>query len=299
MRILFALFILSSCSQMSPSRWNPHRNVATQRVHAETLLALSKEDRLPASPAPELGARLGDLNKVKPGKFEVYVFPKMNSQNRKSKEADEVYLGRPQVFEVSLIAENPCKQFITQRLFAQLKAGQAFPVALASTSKRCAVIEFTDKKLKTRGKGDLKLNDVLVTRLFLDEDYKVYSVDRDIYESTGKTKTVRMLNVDSLDSTSGLSLFPIDLPIQKISFELKNPKASFEKNLDGIAVYQIQKHHNRKFQVPDCSGGVMKFKDELGSPVTLGWCQNMPWPSFSENSRFLSVTQPLTLGVSR
>ncbi len=299
MRLSLLLGLMLAGCAHGPSVWSPQKNAATKQVHEEVLAHLESEGRVPASPSTELGARLSDLNKVKPGKFEVYVFPKLSNQTRKSWDGEDTYLGKPQAFEVSVIAENPCKQFILRGLFANLKPAQAFAATLAEGDRRCAIIEFSDKRLRQLDRARLNRGDVLKTRLFIDDAYQVHATDRVVYQTASQVNTVRLVNSDETAGFSGLSLFPIDLPAKKSTFVTGSPAQSFNSQLDGVAVYQIRRHHLKTFSVPQCQGGVATYKDEYGSNAKVGWCRDLPWPSFSENSRFISVTQPLAVGGAR
>jgi len=295
MRLSLMLGLIVAGCAHGPSVWSPQKNAATQLAHQEVLAQLESDGRAPASPATELGARLSDLNKVKPGKFEVYVFPKLSNQTRKSWDGEDTYLGKPQAFEVSVVAENPCQQFLLRGLFANLKPAQAFAANLADGDRRCAILEFTDKRLRQLDRARLKRDDVLMTRLFIDDAYQVHATDRVIYQTASAVRTVRMVNSDEAAGFSGLSLFPVDLPAKKSSFVSGSPAQSFS-SIDGVALYQIRRHHLKSFSMPQCQGGVASYKDEYGANAKIGWCRDLPWPSFSETARFISVTQPLVVG---
>jgi hypothetical protein len=268
-------------------------------MHQEVLALLDSQGRTPASPAGDVGAKLVDLAKLRPGKFEVYVFPKLTNQTNKAMDADDSYLGKPQAFEVSVVAENPCKQFIQRGLFGNLRPADAFPTALANGDRRCAIIEVTDKRLRTINRALLRANDVLMTRLFVDDTYHVHATDRVIHLNAGTVRTIRALGTENSAGFSGLSLFPIDLPPQTAQFAAGKPADSFRTQLDGVTLYQIRRHHSRAFTTSQCSGGVMSYRDDYGANTRIGWCQGLPWPSFIENSRFVSVSQPLSVGGAR
>lgn len=301
MRFILPLFIIvSSCAHQPVTGWNPQKNAATQRMHEETLKALADDGRVPASPVPDLSVSLSDLNRVKPGKFEVYVFPKVSGIQNKTSDTTDVYLSQPRAFEVSVIAENPCRQFIQRGLFASLKPKDVFPSALAdNATRRCAIIEVTDKRLKSIGRGELKTNDQLSMRLFVDDTYRVHAVDSTLYETPSKNRVVRIVNEENLSAFSGLSLFPVDLPSSRAKYVAGKPSEQFNSLLDGVAVHQIRNRFARNFAPVDCDGGVTSERDDYGSLVKVGWCKGMPWPAYTENARFFSVTQPLSVGGAR
>lgn len=295
--MLSVFFLLVSCSHHSLQSWNPRKNAATQSVHQQVLAELDQQQRTPAALVADVGANLADLSRIRPGKFSVYVFPKITSLHHKTSGPVETYLGPPRSFEFSVVAENPCQQFLQRGLFAGLKPQDVFPVALGENrSRRCAIIEVTDLQLKQKPRGLLRPGDTLMQRLFVDDSYTVYAIDAVLYDTPRANRTVRMVNDEKLSSQSGLSLFPIDLPSRRAQVSPGDPLGSFKPLFDDVAVHQIRSRHQRSFVSTDCSGAVSRERDALGSLVTVGWCRGLPWPAYSENARFLSVTQPLTLG---
>lgn len=295
MRLIWLFVLLTGCA----SQWDPHRNGATKRTHAEVLLSLSRDERLPASPVPQVEANLKDLQKVRPGKFAVYVFPKITEINRKSATSEESYLSKPRAFEVSLIALSPCKAFIEQGLFAKYGPEKVFPKELAQTKRDCAIIEVTDLELARRGKGQLKRDDRLAMRLFVDDSYLVHGTDTDLFVDNGDRRTVKVLNTEEAAVSAGLTLFPINLSSKQVSAQMSQVDSHFKAQLDGIAVYQIQSRYSQTFSLTRCQGALLDFKDELGAKVKVGWCRGLPWPSYSETTNFVSVTQPLSVGGVR
>jgi hypothetical protein len=295
MHLIWLFVLMTGCA----SKWDPHRNGATKRTHAEVLLSLSRDERLPASPVPQVEANLKDLQKVRPGKFAVYVFPKVTEINRKASSSEESYLTKPRAFEVSLIALSPCKAFIEGSLFAKNAPEKVFPKLLAQTKRECAIIEVTDLELARRGKGQLKQDDRLSMRLFVDDSYMVHGTDTDLFVDNGDYRTVKVVNADEVAVSAGLTLFPINLSAKQASVQMSQVDTHFKAQLDGIAVHQIQSRYSRNFALTRCQGAMLDFKDELGARVKVGWCRGLPWPSYSETSNFVSVTQPLSVGGVR
>ncbi len=290
--ILFPVaLVVVGCATPVPSVKD---NPVTARAHKQVVAELRADDRRPASPPPELGARLADLNRVRPGRFEVYVFPRLNNQNMKERLRTETYLGRPQVFEFSTVAQAPCRQFISGGMFRNLRAGEAFPAALGEGQRTCAILEVTSKKLREADRALLRRDDLMKIRLFLDDAYRVHATDHTFHDGGGRTRDVRILNEEGVASAVNLGLFPVDLPGEGARFSPTNPGSAFP-NLDRIAVYQINRRLRRGFSPPSCRGGVFDYSDGTGGPARVGWCQGLPWPSFIENPRFLSVTEPLSL----
>lgn len=290
---MFAI-LLTGCSTFQKPSFFYDKNEATKTMHREVLDQLSGNfHREPASALNELKVEFKDLNKVNPGRFEVYVFPKVSSAVNKSIQKDDEHLGPPRAFEVSILAINPCNQFIEKGLFAKLQPKEAFPRELAVNSQRqCGILEIKDKKLATVDKALLRPDDQLAVRLFLDDTYRVHAVDTILFESRNKDRVVRRI-YEGEYLGSGLSFFPMDLPTAQSKFANTELEARFSKNLDPIAKFQIKKRHSKTFVAPKCDGAVFTSKDLLGGKSEIGWCRGVPWPSYGTNSRYFSVTQPL------
>lgn len=289
------VLLLSGCSTFVPTaHWDPLKNAATKASHKEALEELnSQKVRRPASLMAELNMNFGDLRKLSPAKFEVYVFPKISSQTMRENMESEEFLGPPRLFEVSILAIGPCKQFIVDGHFSKYRPKEAFPVNLAATAdRRCGILEISDRKLATVDKALLKQDDQLVVRLFIDEAYKIHATDHVIFETRNQNRVVRRVSQEE-GIASGLSYFPLDLPAGNARTTKAELGKQFSKKLDGVSVHQIQKSYSRSFSAPSCDGVVFSSKDPLGGTSTVGWCRGTPWPTYLENSRFFSVTQPL------
>lgn len=287
------LLLLQGCATFT-SPWSPQKNSATKQSHQEVMKELdSNFHREPASALNELNVDFTDLRKVSPGKFEVYLFPKVSSQTSKESLHKDIYLGPPKVFEVSIQVVGHCRQFISEGLFSKYKPSEAFPKELGSDSQRfCAIMEISDKRLSNIDKALLKQDDQLSVRLFIDDSYRIHAVDHILFETRNKNRLVRRVS-EQETFTSGLSFFPMDLPTSASVSRKTELESHFSKKLDPIAKHQIQKRYSSSFSAPRCEGVVFTSKDPLGGNSEVGWCRGIPWPSYSENRRFFSVTQPL------
>lgn len=291
-----SLLLLTGCSifRASTSSWDPNKNAVTRASHQQVLDELDRErPRGPASGLDDLKVDFSDLGKVTPGKFEVYVFPKVSAQTNREVTDDEEYLGPPRVFEVTILAVNPCQQFLQKSLFAKLKPTEAFPAELgANSSRQCAIMEFTDKKLATVDKSLLKQDDQLMVRIFIDDAYNIHATDHVLFETRNQNRVIRRVSEQEV-MNSGLSYFPMDLPAATSTSVKDGVGRHFSRSLDPIAVHQIRKRYNQGFSSPQCEGVIFTSKDPLGGKAEVGWCRGIPWPSYSENRRFFSVTQSL------
>jgi hypothetical protein len=284
---------------------------ADYQVESQTVREPSSEAALQT-----LKVQLGDLNKLKPGKFEIYVFPKMNQMNSKEIASDDtVLLGKPIVNEVSVIAVNDCKFFLVQGGFAKTGAKNYFPATLAQSKKKCAIVEVTSKSIRNLNKSLLRTGDELRKRLFLDDSYLVYGLETDYYsrdekQSNLNQKTVGMKFPSGSATTSGMGFIPVDMPVlQNISStEVVEANTVFadvkRKNVadftfksdgavvDALAIRQISRL-NKQFKTPQCGLRKFTYKDYYRKKVEMYWCEGMPWPQVVENNQFVAVTQNL------
>lgn len=295
--VFLALIIaLVGCASKSVDQESPP-NLAAQKVHDDVIQELlARQDRQPTN-AAAVGTRLSDLNRVRPGKFEVYVFPKISNRANKEATLPEEMLGPPRAFEVSLVADSPCSTYGQKNLFAQLRPLEMFPAAVTQLSnRRCSIVEVTAKDVARMNRALLKRDDQLQIRLFMDEDYVLYGYDMTLVDEARGTRVVRVKNDTNEPASSGLTLFPIDFPNAAMqAAAAANPAQYVLQRLDAVAQQQIRRRYNRAFQVPSCSGLISKSVDYYGQQVLIGWCRGVPWPHFIENSRFISITQPLSV----
>ena len=309
--VVFAL-LLAACShstekvESSNVKKSDGYEAALEKAFAE--IAEYSTPRNPA--AAPAGINLRELGIVKPGKFKIYVFPVLRSQTLKSTDDDEPLfktaadearsrLGPPLEYEVSTIAENPCVQFIERGLFAKHNPKQFFDPALAKNNdRRCAIVEVTAMRMKSADRSLIKRDDMLKTTLFLDDAYMLHGYEVEKFVSGRETKTVRVKTSDAqLVSTSGLTLFPVDIPTVEILGRpnVRQGQLEVARKLGKMGLAQIRKKYMRSFATSDCKGVEAVYTDYYGSRVSVGWCEGLPFPQYMENGRFLAITQPLSV----
>jgi hypothetical protein len=266
--------------------------------------AADTKNRQPAS-----GTELAQLARLVPGKFKIYVFPKLKSLAEKNlgddhalfRSADEEHfsrLGQPQEYEVSTIAISPCHQFISGNLFAKLGAKEYFAAELnENKARQCAIVEVTSLKIKNANRALIRRDDLLRTRLFLDDSYVLHGYDLERYVDGQNTKVTRVRIATKEASTSGLTQFPVDIPTLAILGGSLSSKIQVDtsRKIDRLAINQVRNRFMRSFIAPSCSGVVSKYTDYFGSKVETGWCNGSPFPQYMENSRFVAITQSLSV----
>ncbi len=290
-----------------------------QKIGAE-MMAEAQARRVPAEENKQLKtlkAQLGDLNRLKPGKFEIYVFPKMSTQTHKMSHLEKaVILGKPQVAEVSVVTVASCEFLIKKAGFAKYNPAQYFDSELArNKNNSCAIIEVSSRDMKNLNKALLREGDVMAKRLYLDSSYNVYGVETDLYSRSAKQKEMRMKTVGmklepGSASTAGLDFLPVDLPsVARIEdLETVDAKSLFTGSgkasdftfksdgslVDRVAFRQITRL-NKSFQVPSCAMRKMSYKDHFRKSVEMYWCEGLPWPQVVDSSQFVAVTQNISV----
>lgn len=296
----FASLLIAGCAHQAPPSITPY-----QAELARAFDDISAGERAPAS-APA-GVNLGALNKVSPGKFKVYVFPKINSDTQKSNaESAPIHkdarleqlseLGVPLEYEVSPIAVASCEQFIAKDLFAKHSPKDYFAPELAQDkSRQCAIVEIVSVNLRSANHALIRRDDQLRVRLYLDDQYRLHGTETDIYENGHNLRTARMKSTGKKPASSGLSQFPIDIPsFETLGHEgVKHGRIETMRRLDKLAVRQIQRKYQREFQPVACDGVEARYKDYYGGKIEAGWCDGLPFPQYMDNSRFLAITQKL------
>ncbi|MGE0633737.1 MAG: hypothetical protein AB7O96_15090 [Pseudobdellovibrionaceae bacterium] len=305
--IAMAISLFAACGHKPSKNYSHNPNSPTYQNALDKAFG-EMEQMTPRKPAQTNGFNLSALNKVKPGKFKVFVFPKINSMTSKSaedesplfaNEKDEKMsrLGKPQEFEVSTVAENPCFQFITGGLFAKLNAKDYFNSSLAEPkNRRCAILEVTSLKISKANRALIRRDDLLRTRVYLDDTYRVYGYEIEKFIDGQNTRLIKVKADGAQSASSGLTLFPIDIPSLDL-FQTGAGKAGsvpVSSKVDGMSLAQIRKMQG-DFSANNCNGYQLKYTDYYGQAVEVGWCDGVPFPQYMENSRFVAITQPLSV----
>lgn len=316
------LLLMSACStpqgvegQRSPAAQGLLRNYEAQVV--KTSIAL--RNYAAARPAPGQNAPralLTNLNKIQPGRFEIYLFPKISPQTARNNLTEDTVLGRPKVMEVAIPTVGSCQYLIGgQGGFKKYNPQQYFLPDVISARSQCAIIEITSKSLLNLPPPLRKPGDVLRKRLFIDDAYRVHGLETDLFVNGRDIETVgQRLDPRQPFNGSGLHGFPLEFPpllgaiewpgvtLTKISLRDRFSKSSGpmaqlsfdEKNLtiDQIAQAQIKKI-NHSFDLPACQAISFQYRSSFSHLVTVDWCEYSPWPQIVNTPNFLAVTQNL------
>lgn len=321
---LFCLF-LAGCSHSSHETSYTKTGIPADyqqkldQEFAQDYRAEYKSNREPSAADVQLQllkAQIGDLNNLKPGKFEVYVFPKLSQRNHKEIPADAgVILGKPLIHEVSILVVTDCEMMIKRSAFSKYSPKNYFPQALGETQQKCAIVEVSSRTMRELNRSLVRNGDEMSKRLYLDDKYNVYGLETDFYERDEKQKkmnlkTVGMKFENGSPSTSAFGLIPVDMPslshvlsIERVSAKTIYRNDSTESDfsfksdgalLDKMAIRQISRL-NRQFKAPQCALHKLTYKDYYRNNVEMYWCEGLPWPQAIENNQFVAITQNLSV----
>lgn len=260
------------------------------------------------SVASKIGFQFGDL-RGKNKSFELYVFPKVSQMAAmNSLKSKEVYLARPVLMSVHVPYASNCSYLKDH--FNEIHPRKYFPQDLLDGPRSCAIIEITNTRVKELSDPIRKDGDELRKRMYLDDQFRVYGIESDYYSSGPngiELKTAGLRYDGTGASTSGISFIPSEMIVMANveSMEPANSKSIFVEDvqsskslgynyppdrtmIDAIALRQI-KRLNRKFSPPNCQYQKISYRDLLGSPGRMFWCQGASWPTVVDTVNFVAV----------
>lgn len=245
----------------------------------------------------EESLKSADLNLLrKPGfkSFKVFVYPKLSLLAMKSniKENSNLGFAKLKEYQVTTNPVQKCKTLLNPNTknYASYNLKSVFDLKLADTEKNCAVVQVKDLQYANLNADLIKKGDLLSMSLFIDEDWRVYGYN--VQEFTGEYKKTVTKNI-KLDSnynmSSGLTRFPVDLPILSM-----NPDLISIENVNSKEVIDSKNIQLKLPEIANCKAVKINFRDYFGQQVETTKCENSPWPAVIENSKFVAITQNLT-----
>lgn len=282
--LLACASLAASCSHHSApltgeAAYNQALDQAFHELEAKNNLAEGRELASDQSVADLAGAEFSKLR----GSIEVVVFPKLSNGTEKRNEPLRVNIGSPITYTFNVQRNLNCKQLKNENS-AQWSHQQFF--ADVDADLDCAILRVfqsaPQKKVANARRGDVK-----ELRLYVDSDYGVYGFDYDLMRSRRDSEVVRVkTDARSTPGSSGLGLFPVDLP----------PVNSAEARVQTARPIQVSKdaYVNRKLRelgvTLSCSNGThAEYKDVYGTVHRTQWCRGDVWPTIVENANMIAV----------
>lgn len=289
---LTALFILSGC--------------ATQSAYQESLDKAFAE--LEGQTSRSVAGISDGIYVDKLKNFKMVVFPKavdnhmrmgkseyidkaplsdMDEQERDQYLDSRTVYHSPLTYNFKILKKGRCVSLVKSRKFAThlFFGGENFD----STTK-CIVLEVKKEHSKFFGKRilDLKKDDILRVRVYLDEYLRPYGHSVDYAVKLGREPyRTENIKTDSRDnSSSGLSMYPIDLPNFKNSSVINKGKDAVPLPKNLFVVFNVKS----KVKTPVCKKATLyEHKDILGNVVESTWCGTQNWPTTIENDKFFAI----------
>jgi hypothetical protein len=237
----------------------------------------SKTLRSPASTSR--ADRLATFRKLR-GRTEMIVFPKISNRGSKTELEPFQAFASPVRFAITAQRLLSCQKLLQENT-SKWAHREHFPADIHS-SLDCGIFELKQVAPEIK-EGNRRFGDAIAARLYLDSNYHPYGIDMELHESRGKSATTSMKWNPAESPSSGLTLFPMDLPNLDIHSssvgELPVPADAYVRN------------KMKKFGASSCEEARRyQYRDLYGNTTVVGWCDGAGWPTTIENSRFFAIT---------
>lgn len=234
-------------------------------------------------------------------KFKMIVFPKVRDffmkfetpVSEKENEDQSYYQSKmlyhnPRSFEFTVLKKGNCKILVKEKK----NNLNLFFEGIEDNDLTCFVVEVKKEFPSFFGKiiKELKTNDVLKVRLYMDEYFRPYGQSIDYAQELGREplRTSNFRIDPSENFTSGLNLFPIDLPnlLGNRKKVVSEGTVRIPNNL--FLTFKIKS----MVHTPICTEGEQyDFKSIFGQQVKVGRCQTNFWPSSIETNNFYAILE--------
>ncbi|MDH5581327.1 MAG: hypothetical protein OEY33_05425, partial [Bdellovibrionales bacterium] len=211
----------------------------------------------------------------------------MDEQERDKYIDSKTVYHTPLTFNFNVLKKGLCMNLVKTKKYAThlFFGGEDFDSKI-----KCMVLEVKKEVPHFFGKRimDLKKDDILRVRVYLDEYLRPYghSVDYAVKQGREPYRTENIKTDKRENSSSGLSMYPIDLPNFKNSSVVNKAEDSVPLPRNLFLIFSIKS----KVKTPICKKAkLFEHKDILGNIVESSWCDKQNWPTTIENNRFFAV----------
>jgi hypothetical protein len=155
---------------------------------------------------------------------------------------------------------------------------------LERSTDTCAILRIFQVSPEPRP-ANTRQGDETEIRIYLDGGYRAYGVEHFIHTNSRDTRTEKVPTDAELALSSGLGLFPIDLPSANPARLVEFKRAPLDRRTARDTWYR---NRIRALGVENhCENAAwIKWSDEFGSVNTAAWCPGDAWPTYVENDRF-------------
>jgi hypothetical protein len=214
------------------------------------------------------------------GRTEVLVFPKVSNQASMTSEETIRGFSSPIRFSITSQRLLSCRKLLEEK--TSKWAHREFFGKTVDPALDCGILELKQTAPEVKA-GNRRNGDSLAARIYLDSRYQVHGIEFDIYRTRGESDTTRIKWDPQDASSSGLTLFPIDIP--------RLDSRSGSEGALPIPEDAYVRAKMKKFKAESCTTArTYQYRDLYGNRNTVGWCDGSAWPTVIDNSRFFAIT---------
>ncbi len=228
--------------------------------------------------SPGSGQTLPQFSRLR-GRLEMLVFPKISDQASKTQDTPLLTYGAPIRFGITAQRLLECSK-LRKENSTKWAHREFFPADLPSGSD-CGILDV--RQLDPRpSPGSIRQGDLAAARVYLDSNYRTHGIEIEIHEDSRRTRTARLRWQAGEPSSSGLTLFPIDVPV---AGRMDAVDAPLPLPADPYVAAKL-----KKFGARQClESRLYRYRDVYGNTTVVGWCEGDAWPSTMENHRFFAI----------
>ncbi len=284
--LILTCFTLAACATAShdstQSANATHGGEAWDHALDLAVADMSDPSRLPASEVDLTSTIHPDFQGLR-RELKVVVLPKRSNQTEKSRAPLEIEYGPAMTYTFHATRLVPCKKLVREKINGSPHI-EVFGEEAAASGADCAILNV--KRTYPELRPAEYRHDLIAMTVYLDSQYRGYGLETQIgHDRKDIERNVIKLN-PSEGVSSGLSLFPVDLP---------SPGHMARAQLTAVSLptdaYALKQLGKAGASLGCTQGYEVRHRDAYGSPVRTVWCPGSRWPSLVETRRFLAVTK--------
>ena len=222
-----------------------------------------------------------------------YVISKMSESQQNDYYQEMIEYGKPTTYTFDTPRSIPCYQLAKQS--GKLQASKFFGGYKhfeENKKLKCLILRVKLERLKT---AQIKRDDIVAKYIYIDQFYRPYGVlmqiaNRKSPRRSGDFRTIALRLDPSKTLTSGLTLFPIDVPNLGVNNSSHRNMRAVNNPTELPRDRYVRKQVRRYSKVDFCSkGAATGYKNEFGDKVFVGWCRGHLWPTIINSTKYLAV----------
>jgi hypothetical protein len=266
--------VLGGCASPGKQAYSTALADAFAEAHLQNVRKLASDETV----SGQAGADFGKLAR----RVEFVVFPKTTDIAEKVLRRGPARLAAPVTFAAQAQRHLECGRLLREN--SAQWAHREFFAGLERSTEKCAILRVF-QVAPAPSPANTRVGDVNEIRLYLDGGYRPYGIEHFIQTSNRDTRKEKVGLDPELSTSSGLSLFPIDLPSANPSRLAEFRRGPLDRRTERDTWY---KNKIRALGVENhCEDAAwIKWVDDFGSVNQAAWCRGDAWPTYVENDRF-------------